>query len=316
MRLLWICDSWSAINNPTETTIRLMEESLKLGHQSWYCDARTIVLERKKLQIRATRIHRKKGVLSIADMFTVKTIASFDKVFLRFDPSFDLSYFHKLKLLCYESTKKDVRFEIINDPAILLTHDSKITAELFLAGDTASTLFSCDWEILKEFGISNKKVVAKPIGSFSGVGVQLLDFNSSRGIAEAGKIIKDMTADFSQHILLQEYIDIFTHGEIRIWFACGKIICVVQKKLKGPDFRFNLDHGDELRKYQLTAHEKKIAARIGLFLKKRGIKMAAIDLINSKIIDFNISSPGLLKEMEDTWGQNFSNDIMQLVMGA
>ena len=96
-----------------------------------------------------------------------------------------------------------------------------------------------------------------------------------------------------------------------MWFAGERFIAALKKHPKAGDFRVLIDEGSRVESYTLNSYEEKIASDIGRTLKKQGILLAAIDLIGDKICDYNITSPGLLVQLEKVHGgKNFAREIL------
>jgi glutathione synthase/RimK-type ligase-like ATP-grasp enzyme len=79
--------------------------------------------------------------------------------------------------------------------------------------------------------------------------------------------------------------------------------------LKG-DFRVNIDGGSLLQKTFLNSKEQDAARKIGKYLKSAKIRLAAVDLIDCMITDFNFTSPGLITQIEKLLGQNLAKPII------
>ena len=96
-----------------------------------------------------------------------------------------------------------------------------------------------------------------------------------------------------------------------MWFAGEKFNSALKKYPKTGDFPVLIDEGSKVSAYTLSRDEEKIATDIGKTLKKQGILLAAIDLIGNKICDYNITSPGLLVQLEQVHGgKNFAKEIL------
>ena len=314
MKILWICDAWRKINQPSESTLRLIEESCLLGHENWFCDADSIFIERKKLFLVVSPLHFNGLSISKQTREVLLSLEPFDKVFFRCDPPFTTSYNIKLKLLIHGNMLVDRNDFIINSPEILLKFNSKISIDAFVGDISPLSLISSNRAMLENFCTTTGKVVAKTLTGGDGVGIELITWNEVSEKQKAKQLLSLMTHDYTKHIQLQEYLDIFTHGEIRIWFVKGEVICVAKKQLKGSSFKFSMEKGDRLSKHELTEAEIKTAAAISSFLQKQQIHIAAVDMIDSLVIDFNISSPGLLKEMENTLSENIAAKILNSLL--
>jgi glutathione synthase/RimK-type ligase-like ATP-grasp enzyme len=71
-----------------------------------------------------------------------------------------------------------------------------------------------------------------------------------------------------------------------------------------------MDRGSLLSSTQLSLKEKAISQKIARHLKARRIRLAAIDLIENYVTDFNFTSPGLIPEMEALSGKNLAKSII------
>jgi hypothetical protein len=77
----------------------------------------------------------------------------------------------------------------------------------------------------------------------------------------------------------------------------------------------NMDRGGSLARTTLSREEKAGANKIGALLRKRRIRLAAVDWISGKITDFNITSPGLIVAMEKLLQRDLAAGIVRRLMG-
>lgn len=311
MKLLWMCDSWIKVNNQTETTIRLIHESIRIHHDNWFCDTSTLNIKRGKLKIEAHFIYSKMTNLFLKKPASL-TLLQFDKIFFRCDPPFNEQYINKLKLIRACMLRGDIKIDFINDIDQLLTLNSKLSCLIFK--NTPQTVFSSNFQILNLFGSQNKKVVAKHVGFGSSAGVFLLRWDKTHEIKKSKRILKEMTCSFKEPILLQKFMSSFYEKEIRVWFACGEMIASVGKRTFNNNFPFDLDSGSYLEKCILSKTQIQLIKQIKKFLISYNIKMAAIDIIEDQVIDINIGSPGLLVEMEKELKWNIAGSIVKSIL--
>ena len=78
----------------------------------------------------------------------------------------------------------------------------------------------------------------------------------------------------------------------------GLILGAVLKIPLDNDFRASYLPISSVRYTTLSPEEEKMCEFIALKLKSLGILLAGIDLINGKLIEINITSPGYLTELE------------------
>ena len=72
----------------------------------------------------------------------------------------------------------------------------------------------------------------------------------------------------------------------------GEPIGAVRRVPDAKDHRSNLSAGGTYQKHSLTKHELNICKKIGPKLVKDGLFFVGIDVINGKLIEVNVMSPG------------------------
>jgi hypothetical protein len=72
-----------------------------------------------------------------------------------------------------------------------------------------------------------------------------------------------------------------------------------------------MDQGGRVIATSLSKQELHAATIIGQSLKKRKIRLAAVDLIEGLVTDANFTSPGLLLQMEQIANQNLAEIILK-----
>ena len=305
-KFLWITDPWETLDHVRDTTLRLAREAAHLGFESHWCDVRTIRLEGSQVLLESSVI-REGDSATEPDSRQTKSPSNFSSIHYRVDPPVDLAYLHPLQLLCVNSSASS---RIVNPPKILFGHNEKLEA-VFLEDLMPETLVSGRWEDLERFGKNQQKTVVKPLHEAQSKGVQLLSWSSRPDFEKNRQILSEMTDSFRRPILLQRYLAGISEGELRLWFVDGDLLAYVRKMPLKNDFRVNIDLGSSLKKTTLTSLERKKSARIGKLLRKQGIRLAAVDLIEGFVTDFNFTSPGLVTQMEKTLGENLALPIIR-----
>jgi glutathione synthase len=115
-------------------------------------------------------------------------------------------------------------------------------------------------------------------------------------------------------VILQEFFPGIAEGEKRLWFIDGTLLSYAKKLPMQGDFRVDLDQGSQVVSCELTRAEKLAAQKIGRHLRKRKIRLAAVDLIEGKITDFNFTSPGMIVQMEKLSGENLAAKILKRLL--
>jgi glutathione synthase len=316
-KLLWITDPWDTLDHPRETTLRLAQEALKMGVPNAWCDVRSIrwengsvlnarVFEEIPDGMRASEIRM--GASRVAKPIEFRSLQ------YRTDPPVDLAYLHPLQILM-SGLPGSASARIVNPAPVLALSNEKLEAS-WLPKLMPPTLVSSQWEALERFGRKEGRVVLKPLHQAQSKGVELLDWSDSSAAVRVRQIIESATGGFRNPVLLQRYLEAIREGEQRLWFLDGRLLGFVRKLPKEGDFRVNLDQGSRVATTKLTAGEKKAGAAIGKRLRALGIRLAAVDLIDGLITDFNFTSPGLIVQMEELLGENLARPIVKALVGA
>lgn len=310
---LWITDPWETLDHPMDTTLRLMEESLLQSIPTYWCDVKSIRFQQGAVLIDAQKLlesdsPRSRSSFEFSETHTFE-LREFHFLHYRPDPPVDLNYLHPLQLLVLGLHGRKSTF-IINRPEVLFMSNEKLLAGA-MADCMPPSIVSSQWDVLSAFGIAEGRTVLKPLHQAQGKGVVLLDWKSDAGRIEAKRIISETSLGFYRPIMLQKYLTGIEQGETRIWFAKGNCIAHITKLPAPGSFKVDIDRGSQLEVKQLSVTEKKLIPLISKHLKKLDISMAAVDLIENQITDFNFTSPGLIPEMEKILSENLARMILR-----
>ena len=162
-----------------------------------------------------------------------------------------------------------------------------------------STIFSQNIDEIKKFFKKNDRVILKPIHSFGGNDIHLLNKFDLKFIK---KFIKK-----HNHIICQKYLSKIYKGDKRVFLINGKIVGVISRIPKKGSFLSNMSKGAKPINIKLTSKEIKISNIIAKDLKKENIFFAGIDFIDQKPNgDINVTSPTGLKTFFDLSGINLA----------
>jgi glutathione synthase len=307
-QFLWITDPWATLDAPRDTSLRLAQEAEKRGHESWWCDVKSVRCEGEKIRFEAQRLSADDFSRGSEKTFSID---AFDSIHYRVDPPVDLAYSQPLQILrlALEQLRPGKRPEFVNPIQALLTANEKLEAVL-IPKLSAPGITSSQWEALARFGHREKRTVMKPLFTAQSQGIELLDWSDAAGARRARRLLEGATDGFQRPVLLQRYLKGIARGETRLWFLDGQVLATAKKLPLKNDFRVNIDQGSQLAAHQLTTPEKRAATAIGKRLRALKVRLAAIDLIDGYVTDFNFTSPGLIKQMEEITGKNLALQII------
>jgi len=162
-----------------------------------------------------------------------------------------------------------------------------------------NTIFSQNIDEIKDFFKVNKNVIIKPIHSFSGNDILLLNKFDQKKIS---RFIKK-----HDHIMCQRFLPKIKYGDKRVFIINGKVVGAISRVPKKSSFLSNLSKGAIPVNTKLTKKELKISKLIAKDLKQENIYFSGIDFIDQKLNgDINVTSPTGLKTFFDLSNVNLA----------
>ena len=215
-------------------------------------------------------------------------------ILIRQDPPFNLEYISATYIL--DTIKNKVK--IINNPTSIRNVSEKLYSAKYQKF-MPDTIFTQDINEIRSFFKIHKKVILKPIHSYSGNDIHLLNkFNLKRIL----QFIKQ-----HDHIMCQKYLPKISKGDKRVFLINGKVCGAISRVPKKGSFLSNMSKGAKPINIKLTNQENKISKLIAKDLKKEKIYFAGIDFIDQKLNgDINVTSPTGLKTLFDLSGINLA----------
>jgi glutathione synthase len=215
-------------------------------------------------------------------------------ILIRQDPPFNLEYISTTYIL--DQIKHKVK--IINDPTSIRNVSEKLYSAKYQKF-MPDTIFSQNLDEIKSFFKRNKKVIVKPIHSYSGNDILLMNSFNLKTIIN---FIKK-----HDHIMCQNFLPKISKGDKRVFIINGKVVGAISRVPKKGSFLSNMSKGAVPINIKLTKSELKISKLISKDLKKENIFFAGIDFIDQKLNgDINVTSPTGLKSYYDLSGINLA----------
>ena len=279
----------SKLNPWTDTSIFLAHEIQKKNYKIFYYDPKDLSIINFKVVAEGFFIkfdYKKKRFFEILKKQKLELIKC-KYLLIRQDPPFNLEYICSTLIL--DKIKK--RVKVINDPAAIRNVSEKLFSTKYQKF-MPDTIFSQNIDEIRKFFKKHKKVIVKPINSYSGNNIYLLTkFN----LKFFQKFIKK-----HNHIMCQKYLPKIKEGDKRVFLINGKVCGAISRIPKKGSFLSNLSKGAKPINIKLTNKEMKISKLISKDLKKDKIFFAGIDFIDEQLNgDINVTSPTGLKTFYD-----------------
>ncbi|MDC0250529.1 glutathione synthase [Candidatus Pelagibacter sp.] len=286
----------SKLNPVTDTSVFLAHEIQNKNYKIFYYDPKDLSIINSKVIAAGFFIEfnykNKKFFKILKKQQLDLTKCKF--ILIRQDPPFNLEYISATYIL---DTIKD-KVKILNNPTSIRNVSEKLYSVKFQKY-MPNTIFTQNIDEIKNFFKKYKKVILKPIHSYSGNDIHLL---TSFNLKLIKKFIKQ-----HDHIMCQKFIPKISKGDKRVFLINGKVCGAISRVPKKGSFLSNMSKGAKPINIKLTKIENKISKLIAKDLKKQNIFFAGIDFIDQKLNgDINVTSPTGLKTLYDLSGINLA----------
>ena len=279
----------SQLNPKTDTTIFLANEIQNKNYKLFYFTPKNLSIINKKVVAKGSFVkfsYTNKNFYKIIKNQKLDLIKC-KFILIRQDPPFNLEYISTTFIL--ENIKNKVK--IINDPTSIRNISEKLYSAKFLKF-MPPTIFTQNISEIKNFFKRCKRVVIKPIHSFGGNDIYLLDKFKFNLI---NKFIRKY-----DHIMCQKFLPDIRKGDKRVFIINGKVRGAISRIPRKNSFLSNMSKGAKPIITKLTKKETKISNYIAKDLKQKKIFFAGIDFIGQKLNgDINVTSPTGLKTFYD-----------------
>ena len=284
------------LNPVTDTSIFLAHEIQNKKYKIFYYDPKNLSIINSKVIAKGFFIrfdYNQKKFFKILKKQELN-LSNCKYILIRQDPPFNLEYISATYIL--DTIKDNVK--IINNPTSIRNISEKLYSAKYQKF-MPKTIFTQNIDEIKKFFKTHKKIILKPIHSYSGNDIYLLNKFNLKFIQ---KFIKK-----HDHIMCQKYLHKISKGDKRVFLINGKVCGAISRVPKKGSFLSNMSKGAKPINVELTKIEKKISKLIAKNLKKENIYFAGIDFIDQKLNgDINVTSPTGLKTLFDLSGINLA----------
>ena len=286
----------SKLNPITDTSVFLANEVQSKNYKIFYYDPKDLSVINSKVIASGFFIkfnYKNKKFFKILKKQKLD-LSKCKFILIRQDPPFNLEYISATYIL--DTIKNKVK--ILNNPTSIRNISEKLYSVKYQKY-MPNTIFTQNITEIKKFFKVNKKVILKPIHSYSGNDIHLLNKFDAKLI---NKFIKK-----HDHIMCQRFLPKISKGDKRVFLINGKVCGAISRVPKKGSFLSNMSKGAKPINIKLTKTENKISKIIAKDLKKENIFFAGIDFIDQKLNgDINVTSPTGLKSLFDLSGINLA----------
>jgi glutathione synthase len=286
----------SKLNPKTDTSVFLANEIQNKKYRIFYYDPKNLSVINSKVIASGFFIefdYKNKKFFKILK-YQKLDLTKCKFILIRQDPPFNLEYISATYIL--DTIKHKVK--ILNNPTSIRNISEKLYSVRYQRF-MPSTIFTQNINEIKKFFKLHKKVILKPIHSYSGNDIHLLNKFSPKLI---NQFIKK-----HDHVMCQKFLPKISKGDKRVFLINGKVCGAISRVPKKGSFLSNMSKGAKPINIRLTKKEKNISMLVAKDLKKENIYFAGIDFIDQKLNgDINVTSPTGLKTLFDLSGVNLA----------
>lgn len=288
---------WEKIDPETDSTLRLIHEAASRGLTVAITTPNSLTIRDSVAHAFCNVLKRSNKVPSSCTSFYNRAefsrsklpLAGFDAIVMRSNPPLDT-----VALNFLDSVKNDTF--IFNDIDGLRVANNKLYPASF-SGDASrfipTTHVSKSREYLEQVlkESTTEKMIMKPLNGFGGQGVIVVEKSAKQNFRSLLDFYIGSESN-GNYVILQEYVDGAENGDVRILMLNGEPIGAMRRVPSADDIRSNIHAGGKEVKHQLTKEEKELCRALGPKLVRDGLYFVGLDVINGKLLEVNVLSPG------------------------
>lgn len=307
------------------TTTRLAMTAVNMGHESWHlgvgdfiygpdgtihANARSV--KEKKYDSQKTLLNELQGEEARTERLD---LGELDVLLLRNDPSIDAKDrpWAQTAGILFGHLASMRGVIVLNDPRNLAHAINKTYLETFPEQVRPKTCISRDIEEIKAFIKEQQdKVVIKPLQGSGGQSVFLINENER---ANVNQMIEAVVRD--GYCIAQEYLPGAAEGDVRLFVMNGRPLEVEGKFAafrrvnKSGDARNNMHSGGESVPTKVTPQMLELVELVRPKLVRDGMFLVGLDIVDDKLIEINVFSPGGLGSAANHTGVDFAEFVIR-----
>ena len=306
MKIAFQMDPIGPININADSSFRIAEEAQARGHDLFYYTPERLSYREGRVLARGwpLTVRRKEGDHFTLGEETKVDLSTFDVVWLRQDPPFDMFYITTTHIL----DRIHPKTLVVNDPFWVRNFPEKLLV-LDFPDLTPPTMIARDLEDLKSFKAEHQDVILKPLYGNGGAGVFRLT-PEDRNLASLYELF---TANSREPLIMQKFLPDVSNGDKRVILVDGEPVGAINRVPAAGETRSNMHVGGRPEKVGLTKRDLEICARIGPLLKEKGQVFVGIDVIGDYLTEINVTSPTGIQELERFDGVNSAEKIWEAI---
>jgi glutathione synthase len=299
-------DPIGPIDITADSTFRIMLEAQARGHELFYYTPDKLAFQDGKITARGWPV----TVQMVAgDHYTLGDetevdLSTYDVVWLRQDPPFDMGYITSTHLLdmIAETTL------VVNDPFWVRNYPEKLLV-LNFPEQTPPTTIARDLDTIKAFKAKHGDVILKPLYGNGGAGVFRLG-PDDKNLSSLHELFCGIN---NEPLIVQKFLPDVSAGDKRVILVDGEPVGAINRVPQKGETRSNMHVGGRPEKIGLSARDLEICAAIGPLLREKGQIFVGIDVIGEYLTEINVTSPTGIQELERFDGTNTAEKLWEAI---
>ncbi|MET0999475.1 MAG: hypothetical protein ABWX73_12210 [Marmoricola sp.] len=312
---LFVVDPLDTLDAGIDSSAGLMAAAAEADAPVWVCGPEDLALVGGRVLARARRIvlhprvsrgdHRwlvQSPWFGEVEQRVLDVPCETEVVLLRLDPPVDPRYLRTTYLL---DVAASAGVQVVNRPSGVRHLQEKLWV-LRHPDLCPDTLVTAQVDQVLDFVELHGTVVLKPVDGFSGIDVWLL----RQGDRNVRSLVESATLRGSRHVVAQEYLPSVDAGNKRLFLLDGDIVGTVDRIPPLDDFRI----GPPSAAVPADLRDHEIARRLAPDLRRLGIVLAGLDVIDGRLIEVNVTCPGGMHKTDAVLGTDLSGVIMRRLL--
>jgi glutathione synthase len=311
MKFLFVMDPIEHVLPDKDTTFVFMLESQKRGHEIFYTLVDDLYARAGKPRARVWDVSVRRPTEDDSKHGTIGAhsevdLDSFDAIFMRKDPPFDMRFFYSTHIL---SLVEPAKCLVLNKPSGLRDANEKLYA-LHFPSVIPETLVTCDMARIKQFvGEMGGDAIIKPLDGAGGAGI----FHLRLDDRNLNSILEYATDEGRRTIMAQRYLPEVRVGDKRLIVLDGEPLGAVLRVPRHDDTRSNIHVGGSVTKVNVTDRDREIVAALAPRLKQDGLYFVGLDIIGDWLTEVNVTSPTGVQEINTLDGVCLEANVIDFV---
>ena len=315
MSALFVLDPLGGLDAGIDSNVGLMAAATDADVPVWVCEPEDLALESGRLRARARRLvvrprvprgdHRwlvESPWFDEVERRVIDVAAEVEVALLRIDPPVDARYLRTTYLL--DAAHED-GVHVVNRPAGVRELQEKLWVLRF-PDLCPETLVTAEVDRVLGFAEAHGTAVLKPVDGFSGIDVWLLRCRDRN----ARSLVESATARGTRQVIVQEYLPSVDTGNKRLFVLDGEILGAVDRFPSDDDFRI----GPPAAAIEPDARDRHLVGTLAPHLRRLGIVLAGLDVIDGRLIEINVTCPGGMHKTDALLGTDLSGAVVRRLL--